>query len=160
MNHVILPSKEFSSLCTHPIRLPAYSDAGPGLGHCNILAHPRFTLTSRAQTGFSSPSSFFTLSSVRTFTHFSLALFPHFFLSRCDIRHFSTCGDRKNSSSQVPLSFATSTIQLLSPLFSMYLSRDMAGNRSLSSLYALFLSPSITYPFTVTHCAPLTEYVE
>lgn len=81
MNHVILPSKEFSSLCTHPIRLPAYSDAGPGLGHCNIMAHPRFTLTSRAQTGFSSPSSFFTLSSVRTFTHFSLALFPHFFFN-------------------------------------------------------------------------------
>lgn len=83
-----------------------------------------------------------------------------FFLSCSDIRHFSTRGDRKNSSSPVPRSFASSTIQLLSSLFSMYLSRDMAGNRSLSSLYALFLSPSITYPFTVTHCALLTEYVE
>ncbi len=73
---VIPPSKESCSLCTHPISLPAYSDAGRGPGHCNIMAHPWFTLTSQAQTGFSSPSSFFTLSSTLTFTHFSLSLSP------------------------------------------------------------------------------------
>ena len=74
--------------------------------------------------------------------------FHIFFLSHFDIRHFSTCGARKlllPGSLLLPLVLPPNP----SPLFCAYISRDMEGNRSRSSLYTRILSPSVTCPFTV-----------
>ena len=84
-----------------------------GLGRRNIMAHLWFSLTSPAQTGFSSPTSFFNLSCTLTFAHFFLSwsLSPHF-LSHSDILHFST---RQAQKLPIALSFATSSLHLLFP---------------------------------------------
>lgn len=146
---------ESCSLCTHLISLPAYSDAGPSPGHCNIMAHPRFTLTSQAQTGFSSPPSFFTLSSTLTFTRFSLspALSFHIFFYLILTFAIFQCAERENSSSRSPLLCLALPPPLLllplSPLFCVYISRDMPGNRSLSSHYTLF---SLSLYHLSLHC--------
>lgn len=81
----------------------------------------------------------------------SLALSFHIFLSHFDIRHFSTCGAR-TPPSPGPRSFASSSLQPHSPVSSLYISRDIVGNRSLSSLHTSF---SLSLCHLSPHCHTL-----
>lgn len=144
MNHCHPPHSSSSAACANfPSVCLLIQMQGHGPGRCNIMAHLWFILTSPAQTEFSSPSSFFTLSSdsLSRDSLLSLSLSFHIFflyliLTFAIFQH----SERKNSSPRVPLPHPPSNICPFSSLYTSLEKWQVTGHsRPCTLFFSIYL---------------------